>query len=151
MKTMKKGFTLIELLVVIAIIGILAATVLVGMRSARGKARDTQRKSNVKAVINGLEMNYDTLNAYPAGGPTYTSLSTLVAGIGISTSVDNTKFGANDTGYSAGYYIAQPIPGSTIDQQTVGSVAALTTSTVYVAQNVEGGGASKIFYAPTAQ
>lgn len=66
MKSMKKGFTLIELLVVIAIIGILAATVLIGMRSARGKARDSARKTDISTIITALETSYDDTESYPA-------------------------------------------------------------------------------------
>ena len=63
----EKGFTLIELLVVIAIIGILATIVLVSLNTARQKARDTRRVSDMRQVALALEMYYDdnTSTGYP--------------------------------------------------------------------------------------
>ena len=62
-----QGFTLIELLVVIAIIGLLAAIVMVSLNSARAKARDAQRKSDITNFSLALEMYYDaqTTPSYP--------------------------------------------------------------------------------------
>ncbi len=62
-----KGFTLIELLVVVAIIGILASVVLTSVNSARGKARDSKRKSELKQLSTALEIYYNVNQAYPIG------------------------------------------------------------------------------------
>ena len=52
----KKGFSLIELLVVIAIIGLLSSLAVVNLNSARGKARDAKRVSDVKQLALLIEM-----------------------------------------------------------------------------------------------
>lgn len=55
----KRGFTLIELLVVIAIIGVLASIVLASLNTARQKARDTRRITDVKQIQLALEFFFD--------------------------------------------------------------------------------------------
>lgn len=52
----RNAFTLIELLVVIAIIGSLSALLLPNFMGARERARDTQRKSDLKQVQKAFEM-----------------------------------------------------------------------------------------------
>jgi prepilin-type N-terminal cleavage/methylation domain-containing protein len=66
MKKNNKGFTLIELLVVIAIIGLLATIVMVSLNTARAKARDARRISDVRQLQLALEMYYDAIGSYPA-------------------------------------------------------------------------------------
>lgn len=60
----KKGFTLIELLVVVAIIGLLSSVVLASLNSARGKAQDARRKSDLKQIQIAIELYYDKCGTY---------------------------------------------------------------------------------------
>lgn len=53
------------MLVVVAIIGILAAIVLSALNSARAKARDARRDSDIKTIQNALETYYVEHGEYP--------------------------------------------------------------------------------------
>ena len=64
----KSGFTLIELLVVIAIIGILSSVVLASLNTARAKARDARRVTDLKQLQIALELYFDTNNSYQVTG-----------------------------------------------------------------------------------
>lgn len=61
----RKGFTLIELLVVIAIIGLLSTLAVIALGSAREKARDSKRISDLGKVQASLELYYVANNEYP--------------------------------------------------------------------------------------
>ena len=61
----KNGFTLIELLVVIAIIGVLASTVLASLNSAREKARNARRKTDMRQLELAIQLYYDTNGTFP--------------------------------------------------------------------------------------
>jgi len=65
MKKNKRGFTLIELLVVIAIIGLLSTLSILALNSARARARDAKRVSDVKQIQTALEMCYNDTGDYP--------------------------------------------------------------------------------------
>lgn len=93
----KRGFTLVELLVVIAIIGIMAATGLVTITGARGKARDAQRKHDLAAFRTALELYHDDNNDRYPGTFTLTSngstviyaSATCLASTGVTTAKNN--------------------------------------------------------------
>ncbi|MCX7881310.1 MAG: type II secretion system GspH family protein [Patescibacteria group bacterium] len=67
----KKSFTLIELLVVIAIIGSLSGLLVSNYMAARERARDAQRKNDLRQIQKALEMYRQDQNppAYPTALP----------------------------------------------------------------------------------
>lgn len=67
-----KGFTLVELLVVIAIIAILVVLILVALGVARQKARDSQRKTDLRSIQTALELYAtDHNSSYPPAADLY--------------------------------------------------------------------------------
>lgn len=59
------GFTLIELLVVISVISILGGITVQSFSGAQAKARDAQRKSDLKSLRDALELYYNDNKQYP--------------------------------------------------------------------------------------
>lgn len=60
-----RGFTLIELLIVIAIIGILTTLLTVNFVGVRQRARDAQRKSDLRQLQSALELYRSDQGTYP--------------------------------------------------------------------------------------
>lgn len=67
-KQASKGFTIVELLIVIVVIGILAALVVTTYNGIQQKARDTERKTDVKALHGQLEAYQAQNGKYPTLG-----------------------------------------------------------------------------------
>jgi prepilin-type N-terminal cleavage/methylation domain-containing protein len=65
LKKNNRGFTIVELLIVIVVIGILAALVIVTYNGIQQKARDTERKTDVKAIQGHLEAYWADNAKYP--------------------------------------------------------------------------------------
>lgn len=61
----KNAFTLIELLVVISIIGIMSTVAMTSLNGVRKKARDARRLSDMKQIINALELYKSRYGTYP--------------------------------------------------------------------------------------
>ncbi len=101
----KKGFTLIELLVVIAIIGLLSTLAVVALGSAREKARDSKRLSDLKQVQTALELYYTDQGDYP------TAATAVTLGSATAACFNASGFGA--TGCTSAYMGLVPAdPGS---------------------------------------
>lgn len=76
----EQGFTLLELLIVIVIIGILALLIIPNISSAPKKARDTQRKTDLRAAQKALEEYFVSNQAYPTSASA-TDITTALAAL----------------------------------------------------------------------
>lgn len=63
----QKGFTIVELLIVIVVIGILAAISIVAYNNVTQKARDDQRLTNARNVVNALSSYHAENGTWPTG------------------------------------------------------------------------------------
>ncbi len=94
----RNGFTLIELLVVIAIIGLLSSVVLASLNTARAKARDAKRFSDLHQIQLGLTMYFAESGTFPTHSSNTTvadSLGTLVPTYMPALPEDPTYTGSN--------------------------------------------------------
>jgi len=60
----KKGFTLIELMIVVAIIGILAAIAIPNFLKFQAKSKQSEAKTNLKAIYTAMTGYYGENNTY---------------------------------------------------------------------------------------
>ncbi|OWK26700.1 MAG: hypothetical protein US76_02670 [Parcubacteria group bacterium GW2011_GWA2_38_13b] len=161
-KTGQRGFTLIELLVVIAIIGILATIVLVSLNSARSKARNTRRVSDLRQIQLGQEIYYDS----SVGNGAYaTTLGALATGGAMSavpkdpSSNGDYAFCAGTNNYVVGtrleptQVVGQGLMATTISAAKAGAVCALANGNPAVTSANCGtiDGSSNGFYCVSAQ
>jgi prepilin-type N-terminal cleavage/methylation domain-containing protein len=60
-----RGFTIVELLIVIVVIGILAALVIIQFTNIQARARDTEKKSDMRSIQSKLAEYYALNGRYP--------------------------------------------------------------------------------------
>lgn len=78
-KKINKGFTLIELLVAIGIMAVLTGMAVFNFNQSRIRARDIQRKNDLKQLQTALELYKNDTNSYPAAAGFQTTLQSPVA------------------------------------------------------------------------
>ena len=98
---LQKGFTLVELMVVIVIVGILSAVALPGFLSQAVKAKGTEAKSDISAIIKNAAAEYqsggaiyimDLLNG-TSNSDTYADVTGEICdGVGGKSAASTTKF-----------------------------------------------------------
>lgn len=79
MRKINKGFTLIELLVAIGIMAVLTGMAVFNFNQSRVRARDIQRKNDLKQLQTALELYKNDTNSYPAAANFQTTLQSPVA------------------------------------------------------------------------
>ena len=126
MKKNKKGFTLIELLVVIAIIGLLATLSVIALNTARVKARDARRVSDVKQIQTALEMYFDANSAYPIVSNGSVPTSTYISSVptnpqpvdGGCPAATNYVYNSDGATYTLAYCLSNLQPAATQGRAT---------------------------------
>lgn len=74
-KKSKSGFTFIELLVVISIIAVLATFAIINFSGAQARARDGQRKSDLRQTQTALRLYYNQFDEFPENS-TFNTINT---------------------------------------------------------------------------
>ena len=105
----RSGFTLIELLIVISIIGVLSTLLLANFNAARERARDTERKSDLRNIQTALRLYYNDKKSFP------TSSSELIQGCDPGAT-SSCSWGDPWTAGSVTYMSALPVDPLSPDQ-----------------------------------
>lgn len=118
----QKGFTLIELLVVITIIGVLTTLVTTNFVGVRQRARDAQRKADIRQLQSAVEFYRSDISRYPVRTTSYRLNTTLCpTSSSMSNSIGNgtiymAKIPCDSLGsgvYNSGNYYYYSLDGTT--------------------------------------
>lgn len=123
----KAGFTLIELLVVIAVVGVLAGAVIAIINPSvqLGRARNAQRKNDLRSVANALEQYLTVSGSYP---PSTTWCNTSGLGSFGSGSSTNCTTHPLTPLVSGGYLKKLPVDPSNIQTGACGYIYFATSA-----------------------
>ena len=113
----ERGFTITELLVAMVIISILATLVIVNFNGIQGRARDSERKSDIETISSFLENEFQKNGRYPSVATMIGSVSGVQAVLkGISANVLAAPGVASGTNSLIAFYIAPNKYNPTISQ-----------------------------------
>lgn len=106
------GFTLIELMVVISIISLLSSVLLANLNTARMKARDAERLTATRSVINAFELYYAKYKHYPCSNVIESSSNVFLIDL-VNEGFLSQKLSdpINSGGYVYGYISLKASPG----------------------------------------
>ena len=108
-----RGFTLVELLVTIGIIGILATVTVVSVGSARAKARDANRLTEIKAIQTALTLYQNEKAKFPDSGGATLILGKTQGSYGLLCDTD-AGFQTDKTGCVT--YFMTDVPGDPLSK-----------------------------------
>ncbi len=119
----KRGFTLVELLIVIAILSILSTLGLANFQTARSKARDLTRKSDLQSIAKSLEAYANDHRGYPLSDATELTIVCKNGGV-------TCDFGTSFTDNQDTIYLVE-IPADPFTSQSYAYISDGTTYTLY--------------------
>ena len=112
----QKGFTIVELLIVIVVIGILAAISIVAYNNVTQKARDDQRVTDARNIVNAAASYQAEIGTWPSAGQLTGYNTVSLSGSAktrlehaSATGATNPTDGTKDTFYR---YVACPASGT---------------------------------------
>lgn len=137
-----KGFTLVELLIVVGIIGILATLLMANFIGVRQRARDAQRKSDIRQIQSALEFYRSDIGNYPAS--VAACGSSLTGGTPVNTYMQKIPCDpSGSTYYNSGSYRYTQTSSTTY---TLGGCLENTADTQGTATSPGGTGCSSAWY-----
>jgi len=115
-----QGFTLIEILIVIGIIAVLAGIVIIAINPAKqfAQARDTQRQSNIEAILNGIGQRMaDNMGVFGGsfGSVPYECPSLTITDVTSTIYTDNQVGGGDPNGVYLGCLVPTYLASFPID------------------------------------
>jgi len=93
------GFTLIELIIVMAVIGVLATFYVSTFPGSQKKAKDTQRKSDLRQYQNGLETYANANNSFYPIQTTTVDLTSICGTLNLSACIGDPDLSGGHESY----------------------------------------------------